>query len=64
MPHVEPSPFGWTDITLEQTYEYRNCYRGTRFTLLILQGIRDKYKLIIACMFDIREYKLCEYINL
>jgi hypothetical protein len=29
-----------------------------------MQGIRYKYKLIIAYMSDTAEYKLCEYINL
>jgi hypothetical protein len=64
MPRAEPPLYGWTDITVQQTYEYRNRYRGTRFTLLIMQGIRYKYKLIIAYMSDTAEYKLCEYINL
>jgi hypothetical protein len=61
---VEPPPSGWTDITLEQTYKFWNHYRGTRFTLLIMQGIRYKYKLIIAYMSNATEYKLCKYINL
>jgi hypothetical protein len=60
---VEPPPSGWTDITLEQTYEYRNHYCGTRFTLLIMQGISFEYKLIIAYMFDTAIYKLCKYVN-
>ena len=25
--HVESLPFGWTDIILEQTYEYRSKYK-------------------------------------
>jgi hypothetical protein len=29
-----------------------------------MQGIRYKYKLIIAYMSDTTEYKLCEYTNL
>jgi hypothetical protein len=61
---VEPPSFGWTDIILERTYEYRNRCHGTRFTLLIMQGQRYEYKLIKAYMFDTVEYKLCEYINL
>jgi hypothetical protein len=62
--HAEPPPSGWTDITLEQTYEYRNCCHGTRFTLLIMQGIRYECKLIIPYMSDTAVYKLCKYINL
>jgi hypothetical protein len=58
--HAEPPPSGWTDIILEQTYEYRNGCGGTRFTLLIMQGISYKYKLIIAYMSDTAEYKLCD----
>jgi hypothetical protein len=61
---AEPPPSRWTDIILEQTYEYRNHCRGTRFTLLIMQGIRYEYKLIIAYMSDTLEDKLCKYINL
>jgi hypothetical protein len=61
---AQPPPSGWTDITLEQTYEYQNCCRGTRFTLLIMQGIRYKYKQMIAYMSDATVYKLCKYINL
>jgi hypothetical protein len=61
---TEPPPSGWTDITLEQTYEYGNRCRGTRFTLLIMQGIRYEYKIIIAYMSDTTVYKLCKYRNL
>jgi hypothetical protein len=61
---AEPPPSGWTDIILEQTYEYRNHCHGTIFTHPIMQVIRYKYKLIIAYMFDTEEYKLYEYINL
>jgi hypothetical protein len=61
---AEPPPSGWTDITLEQTYEYQNRCCGTRFTLLIMQGVRYEYKLIIAYMSDTAIYKLCKYINL
>jgi hypothetical protein len=61
---VEPPPSRWTDIILEQTYEYRNRCRRTRFTHLIMQGTRYTYKLIITYMSDTAEYKLCEYINL
>jgi hypothetical protein len=61
---TEPPPSEWIYITLEQMYEYRNHCRGTRFPLLIMQGIRYKYKLIIAYMSDTTEYKLCEYTNL
>jgi hypothetical protein len=61
---AEPPPSGWTDITLEQTYEYRNHCHGTRFTLVVMQGIRYKYKLIIAHMSDTAVYKVCKYINL
>jgi hypothetical protein len=56
---VEPPTSGWIDIILEQTYEYQNYCCGTRFTLLIMQGIRYMYKLIISYMSDIAEYKLC-----
>jgi hypothetical protein len=61
---TEPPPSGWTNIILEQTYEYRNHYRGTRFILLIMQDIRYEYKLIIQYMYDIAQNKLCKYINL
>jgi hypothetical protein len=37
---AEPSPSGWTNIVLEKIYEYWNHCHGTRFTLLIMQGIR------------------------
>jgi hypothetical protein len=29
-----------------------------------MKGIRYKYKVIIAYMYDIAQYKLCKYINL
>jgi hypothetical protein len=52
---TEPPPSGWTDIKLEQTYEYQNRCRGTRFTCLIMQGIRYKYKLVISYMSNTTE---------
>jgi hypothetical protein len=61
---TEPPPSEWIGIILEQTFKYRNRYRGTKFTHLIMQGIRYEYKLIIEYMSDIAEDKLCKYINL
>jgi hypothetical protein len=61
---IEPPPFGWTDIKLETTEKYRNRCRSTRFTCLIIQGIRYEYKLIIDYMSDTTEDKICKYINL
>jgi hypothetical protein len=61
---VEPPPSRWTDIILKQTYEYQNRCCGARFILLIMQGIRYEYKLIIEYMSDTAEDKLCKYINL
>jgi hypothetical protein len=61
---AEPPPSRWIDMTQEQTYEYQNNCRGTRFTLLIMQGIRYEYKLIIAYMSDTVVYRLCKHISL
>jgi hypothetical protein len=60
---MEPPPSRWTEIILEKTYKYRNHYRGTRFTFLIMQGIRYKYKLIMKHMSDTTEYKSYKFIN-
>ena len=37
--HAEPPSFGWTDIILEQTFEYWNGYESTQTNLLITQSI-------------------------
>ena len=37
--HAEPPPFGWTDIILDQTFEYWNGYRCTKTNGLIMQSI-------------------------
>ena len=33
---VEPPPFGWTDIILEQTYEYWNSSQSSKANMLII----------------------------
>src|SRR5688572_7442328 len=55
---AEPPPFGWTDIKLETTQKYWNRCRSTRFTRLIMQGIRYEYKLIIEYMSGTTEDKV------
>ena len=37
--HVEPPPFGWIDIILEQTFEYWNRYQCAKANCLIMQSI-------------------------
>jgi len=37
--HMEAPPFGWTDIILEQTFEYWNEYQCTEANCLIMQNI-------------------------
>ena len=36
---AEPPAFGWTDIILEQTFEYWNGYESTQTNRLITQSI-------------------------
>ena len=33
---AEPPPFGWTDIILEQTYEYWNSSQSSKANMLII----------------------------
>ena len=58
---AEPPPSGWTDITLEQTFKYWSRCRGTRFTLLIMQGIKYEYKQIMKYISDTTKYKSRKY---
>ena len=42
---VEPPPFGWTYIILEQTFEYWNGYWCTKTNCQIMQSIEHPHKL-------------------
>ncbi|RLN43401.1 hypothetical protein C2845_PM01G40510 [Panicum miliaceum] len=65
MPRAEPQPFGWTDITLEQTCEYWNrCRSLDVLPRLIMQDIRPRYKLSIAYKSEYTEHILYEYTKL
>ena len=60
--HIEPPPFGWIDIILEQIFEYWNRCHGTRITHIIMRGIKCEYKLNLKYMSDTPvEYNSCKY---
>ena len=69
---AEPPHSRWTDIILDQTFEYWNIildqtfeywngYQFTKANCLIIQSIKCEYKLIIKYIFDNTGYKSCEY---